>query len=143
MPTPIFELIEEEDAGEEVRQTYRDIKARYAGRLPDIYKAFAHDPEYLASINEHMKRVLRPRKVDAKTKEVIAFVVASMNGCDYCLHAHAAGLRHRGYDDEAIAEILGTALWSEVNRFNIGARVTWPERSLASGRRQKATGTDG
>jgi hypothetical protein len=34
MPTPIFELIEEEDAGEEVRQTYRDIKARYAGACP-------------------------------------------------------------------------------------------------------------
>jgi hypothetical protein len=68
-----------------------------------------------------MKRVLRPRKVDATRRD---FVTAA-------------------YDDEAIAEILGTALWSEVNRFNIGARVTWPERSLASGRRQKATGTDG
>jgi AhpD family alkylhydroperoxidase len=54
-----------------------------------------------------MKRVLRPRKVDAKTKEVIAFVVAAMNGCDYCLHAHAAGLGRHGYDDEAIAQILG------------------------------------
>ena len=40
--------------------------------------------------------------------------------------AHAAGLRRFGYDDEAIAEILGTtALWSEVTRFNIGARVSW------------------
>ncbi|MGH2820428.1 MAG: carboxymuconolactone decarboxylase family protein [Actinomycetota bacterium] len=144
MTTPIVELIREEDASEEVRQTYRDIKTRYAGRLPDIYKAFAHDPEYLASINEHMKRVLRPRKVDAKTKEVIAFVVAAMNGCDYCLHAHANGLRRHGYGDEGIAEILATAaLWSEVTRFNIGARVTWPEPALSSVQRHPATGTEG
>lgn len=49
-----------------------------------------------------------------------------------------------GYDDEAIAEMLGAvALWSEVNRFNIGARVTWPEGRLSSVWRQKATGTEG
>ena len=54
------------------------------------------------------------------------------------------GLHQHGYDDDAIAEVLGTAaLWSEVNRFNVGARVTWPERSLAALREQKATGTEG
>jgi AhpD family alkylhydroperoxidase len=143
MPEPIFDLIEEDDANEDVGEIYSQIKARYAGRLPDIYKAFAHDPEYLASINEHMQRVLRPRKVDAKTKEVIAFVVAAMNGCDFCLHAHAMGLRRYGFDDEAIAEVLGaTALWSEINRFNIGARVTWPEQPVSSVSRAP-TGTEG
>lgn len=125
----IFKLVQENEAKGEVKETYEKIKARYGGFLPDIYKAFANDPEYLASINEHMTRVLAPRKVDAKTKEVIAFVVATMNGCDFCIHAHTLGLKRHGYDDEAIAEILGTtALWSEVNRFNIGARVTWPQR---------------
>jgi AhpD family alkylhydroperoxidase len=104
-----------------------NIKARYGGRVPDIYKVMANDPEYLASLNEHMTRLLAPRKVDAKTKDVIAFVVAAMNQCDYCINAHTRGLRRHGYDDEGIAEILGTvALWSEVTRFNIGARVTWP-----------------
>jgi len=91
-----------------------------------------------------MQRVLEPRKVDAKTKEAIAFVVAAMNGCDFCLHAHTMGLRRHGYDDEAIAEILGVAsLRSEVNRFNIGARVTWPDRSLSSVHQRRATGTEG
>ncbi len=123
----VLELIQEHEASEQVKETYEKVKARYGGMLPDVYKAFANDPEYLASINEHMARVLAPRKVDAKTKEVIAFVVAAMNGCDFCLHAHAFGLKRHGYDDEAVAEILGTAaLWSEINRFNIGARVTWP-----------------
>lgn len=123
----VLPQIHEHEASDEVKETYEKVKARYGGFLPDIYRVFANDPEYLASINDHMVRVLRPRKVDAKTKEVIAFVVAAMNQCDFCLHAHAMGLKRHGYDDEAIAEILGaTALWSEVNRFNIGARLTWP-----------------
>jgi AhpD family alkylhydroperoxidase len=125
---PVLKLIEEREASEQVMESYEKVKARYGGLLPNIYKAFANDPEYLASINEHMSRVLKPRKVDPKTKEVIAFVVAAMNGCDFCLHAHAGNLRRRyGYDDEGVAEILATtALWSEITRFNIGARVTWP-----------------
>ena len=124
---PIFKPVLEQEASESVSESYAKIKARYGGRVPDIYKVMANDPEYLASLNEHMTRVLAPRKVDAKTKEVIAFVVAAMNQCDYCINAHARGLRRHGYDDEGIAEILGTvALWSEVNRFNIGARVSWP-----------------
>ena len=67
---------------------------------------------------------MAPRKVHAKTEEVIAYVVAVMKQCDFCINAHAARLKRHGYVDEGIAEILGaTALWSEVNRFNIGARV--------------------
>ena len=66
--------------------------------------AFANDPEYLDSLKEHM----------AATSAA---------------NAHAGSLRSKfGYDDEGIAEILGTiALWSEVTRFNIAAGVTWPE----------------
>lgn len=120
--------IEEHEADPQVQESYRRVKARYGGFLPDIYKAFANDPEYLDSLNEHMARVLKPRKVDARTKEVIALVVAAVNDCDFCLHAHAATLRRRfGFDDEGIAEIFGTvALWSEVTRFNIAAGVEWP-----------------
>ncbi|TAM57668.1 carboxymuconolactone decarboxylase family protein [bacterium] len=125
---PIFKLIEELDAKPEVQETYAKVKARYGGAIPAVYKAFANDPAYLASLNDHIARVMAPRKIDAKAKEIIAFVVASMNGCDFCSHAHAAGLRRFGLDDEAIAEVLGvTALWSEVTRFNIGARVSWPQ----------------
>lgn len=124
----ILPKIEEHEASPEVQESYRKVKARYGGFLPDIYKAFANDPQYLDSLNDHLARVLEPRKVDAKTKEVIALVVAAINNCDFCLHAHAGALRRRfGFDDEGIAEILSTiAVWSEVTRFNIAAGVTWP-----------------
>ena len=35
-------------------QPSEKVKARYCGFLPDIYKAFANDPAYLESINDHM-----------------------------------------------------------------------------------------
>lgn len=126
---PTLPLIQENEANDQVKKIYESIKERYGGFLPDIYKAFANDPTYLESINRHMQEVLAPRKIDAKTKEVIAFVVGVMNQCDFCINAHAMNLkRGHGLDDEALAEILGaTALWSEINRFNIGGRITWPK----------------
>ena len=125
---PIFKLIEESEADERVKKVYEDVKESYGGILPPLYKCLANDPEYLESINEHRKRVLAPRKVDAKTKEVVAYTVAVMNQCDYCTHAHAGNLRRKfEYDDEALAELLGViAYWNEITRFNIGARLTWP-----------------
>jgi hypothetical protein len=46
--------------------------------------------------------------------------------CDYCIHAHKLGLGQFGFDDEAIAELLAVAaLWEEVTRFAIGARLHW------------------
>ncbi len=137
---PTFKLIQEDDANEQVQRTYDKVKARYGGKLlPDIYRAMANDPEYLDSLNDHMTRVLKPRKVDAKTKEVIAFTVAAMNQCDFCINAHTMGLKRHGFDDEAIAEVLGTvALWNEVTRFNIGARVTWPDK-VSLDQRQEGT----
>lgn len=141
-----FKLIEEAEADGRVAAVYERIKERYGGFVPDIYKAFANDPAYLESIAQHIARVMEPRKVDARTKEVIAFTVAVINDCDFCINAHQLGLKRHGYDDEAIAEILGTvALWSEVTRFNIGAQVRWPgERARDIPRARAAgTGTDG
>lgn len=123
----ILDPVSEDAASDELAATYQRIQDRYGGFLPEIYKVMGNDPTYVDSLNDHMARVLEPRKVDARTKEVIAFTVAALTGCDFCSHTHTMGLREHGYDDEAIAEILGTvALWNEVTRFNIGARITWP-----------------
>lgn len=99
---PTLPLIEYKDASARVAASFEAVKKRYGGFLPDIYKAFANDPTYLESINRHMEEVLAPRKIDAQTKEVIAFVVGVMNQCDFCINAHAMNLKQRyGLDDEA------------------------------------------
>lgn len=123
---PIFDPVQESQASDEVQETYETIKTRYGGVLPDLYKQLANSPTYLASLTEHMGQVMAPGKVDEQTKEVIAFVVSAINGCDYCINAHKLGLAHAGFDDEAIAEVLAvTSLWEEITRFAIGARLQW------------------
>lgn len=124
---PIPKLVEENDASPEVQEIYDQVKESYGGFLPDLYKLFGNDPDYLRSIVAHMGTVMEPRQIDAKTKEVIAYVVSAVNGCDFCINAHAGGLRQHGVDDAGLAEILATVgLWEEITRFAIGARLHWP-----------------
>lgn len=123
---PIFTSVKPSEASGEVKETFEQIEQNYGGVVPELYRQLAHSPTYLSSLTEHMGRVMAPGAVDAKTKEVVAFVISVANGCDYCIHAHKQALGQHGFDDEAIAELLGVAsLWEEVNRFAIGARLHW------------------
>jgi hypothetical protein len=88
---PIFEPVPESEASGDVRQTYQHVKERYGGVVPELYQQLANSPGYLSSITEHMGRVMGPGAVDEMTKEVIAFVVSAINGCDYCINAHKLG----------------------------------------------------
>jgi AhpD family alkylhydroperoxidase len=125
---PIFEPVQESQATDEVKETYDKIKQKYGGIVPDLYKQLANSPSYLASITQHMGEVMGPGKIDEATKEVVAFVVSAVNGCDYCINAHKFGLQQAGFDDEAIAEVLAVAaLWEEITRFAIGARLQWKQ----------------
>lgn len=123
---PIFEPVSESQANDEVKEAYAAIKDNYGGVVPELYKQLANNPGYLTSLTRHMGEVMGPGKLDEATKEVIAFVVSAINGCDYCINAHRMGLQQHDFDDEAIAEILAVAgLWEEINRFAIGARLHW------------------
>ncbi len=56
------------------------------------------------------------RQARRKTKEVIALAVSATNNCEYCINAHTAALKHMGFDDEAITELL--VIVDEFNGFN-------------------------
>lgn len=102
------------------------VTAGAQGIVPEMYRQLANSPTYLSSLTEHMGRVMALGAVDAKTKEVVAFVVSAVNGCDYCIHAHKLGLGQFGFDDEAIAELFAVAaLWEEGTAFAIGAQLNW------------------
>lgn len=67
---PIISPVDETTADQNLAATYGRVKDRYGGFLPEIYKVMGNDPTYVDSLNDHMTRVLEPRKVDARTKEV-------------------------------------------------------------------------
>ncbi len=129
----ILKLVSEQEAEPRVREAFARVKEHYGGFLPDLYKIFANDPAYLESVSRHMATVMEPRKIDAKTKEIIAFVIAAANGCDFCINAHSGALRRMGLGDAELAEVLSVAaLWEEVTRFAIGARLQWPTAAARS-----------
>ena len=100
-------LIEYEDASNEVRAVYDDIrKVRKTDFINNFWKALAHDPAQLERTWETAKDVMAPGTIDALTKEFIYIAVSVANSCEYCTHSHTAAARTKGMTDAQHAELL-------------------------------------
>ncbi len=100
-------LIEYEDASNEVRAVYDDIRTiRKTDFINNFWKALAHDPAQLKRTWESAKAVMAPGAIDALTKEFIYIAVSVANSCEYCTHSHTAAARTKGMTDAQHAELL-------------------------------------
>lgn len=116
-------LIPEEQATGKVKAVYSEIKKNF-GTIPSLFKAMAHNPEYLDASWQKLKVVMGPGKLDRKTKEMIAVAVSAANNCEYCVNAHTAALRRLGVGDSEIVEIMAVVdLFSGLNKFLDGLRI--------------------
>jgi alkylhydroperoxidase/carboxymuconolactone decarboxylase family protein YurZ len=80
----IVRLISEEEASGKVREVFEDIKAtKEIDRVPNIWRALANNPEHLEAAWLKLKAIMRPGKLDLRTKEIIALAVSITNGCVY------------------------------------------------------------
>ena len=100
-------LIEYEDANDEVRAVYDEIRAaRKTDFINNFWKALAHDPAQLRRTWEQIKAVMAPGALDPLTKELVYIAVSAANGCEYCIHSHTAAARAKGMTDAQYAELL-------------------------------------
>ena len=100
-------MVEYEDASAEVRAVFDDIMAsRGIDFVPNFWKTIAHHPPTLRSVWAHLKAVMTPGALDAKTKELIAIAVSATNGCEYCINSHIAGARKLGMTDAEFGELM-------------------------------------
>ncbi len=77
-------LVDENITDPRVRAVFDDIKAtKKITRVPNIWRALAVHPEHLELCWTRLKAIMRPGKVDALTKEIIALAVSATNGCHY------------------------------------------------------------
>ena len=69
-------MIREEDADEEIRGIYDEIKSCLGiDFVPNMYKVMAHKPGYLKSTWEKTKAIMHePGKLDKLTREIVAVV---------------------------------------------------------------------
>ncbi len=68
-------------------QSLLEAVERQLGSVPNLFRVVGNSPAALEGY-VGLNGALAKGKLDAKTRERIALVVAELNGCDYCLSAH-------------------------------------------------------
>lgn len=124
-------LIEYEDASNEVRAVYDDIRAtRQTEYINNFWKALAQHPPTLRRTWETLKEVMTsPGELDPLTRELIYIAVSVTNGCEYCIASHTAAARAKGMNEAMFGELLAIiATANTTNRLANGYRVPVDEQ---------------
>jgi uncharacterized peroxidase-related enzyme len=75
------------------------------GRVPNLFKTYAHHPPLLQANWNKVKAVMMEGSLTQKVKQTIAVLVSRDNSCSYCVAAHTGALRAIGVTDEEISAI--------------------------------------
>jgi len=124
-------LIEYEEATDEVRAVYDDIRAtRQTEYINNFWKALANHPPTLQRTWQILKEVMAgPGELDPLVRELIYIAVSVTNNCDYCISSHTAAARAKGMNDAMFGElmaIIGTA--NMTNRLANGYKIPVDEQ---------------
>ena len=122
---PTVKLIEETDPNPIVQEVFNDIKAtRKVERIGNFWRALANNPEHLKIVWTQLKTIMKPGKVDALTKEIIAVAVSTTNSCRYCVNSHTAAAQKLGLDTEALTEVMAViGLFNMTNKLADGYQI--------------------
>lgn len=122
---PTLGLVEYEDASEEVRAVYDDIRAtRKTEYINNFWKAIARDPATLRRTWTSLKEIMQPGALDPLTKELLYLAVSVTNQCGYCIASHTAAARGKGMTAEMFAELMAVAgMANETNKLVTGYQV--------------------
>lgn len=124
-----MEPIEYENASEEVRALYDEIKA--ARGVPDvnnIWKYLAHHPATARDVWEGLKKVMGPGELAPEVKELIYVAVSIANRCEYCVNTHSAAALKKGATPGMLNEMLAiVGMASKTNALAVGYQVPLDE----------------
>ena len=119
------DLIQYEQASEEVKEVFDDIKN--LRKIPDVnnfWKCLANHPPTLKRTWESLREMMAPGALDSLTKEMIYVAVSASNGCEYCIHSHTTAARKQGMTDEMFEELMAVVgMANETNRLVHGYQV--------------------
>ncbi|MBD2197533.1 MULTISPECIES: carboxymuconolactone decarboxylase family protein [Calothrix] len=124
-------LIEYEQASDEVRAVYDDIRAtRKTEYINNFWKAIANHPPTLQRTWQAVKEVMTsPGEIDPLMRELIYIAVSVTNGCDYCISSHSASARAKGMTDTMFGELLAiVATANSTNRLADGYKIPVDEQ---------------
>ncbi len=115
---PTVKLVDENTTEPRVRAIFDDIKAtKKIQHVPSLWRALATNPEHLELCWTRLKAIMRPGRLDMRTKEIIALAVSVTNSCRYCINSHTAALQKLEMDNEALGEVLAVVgLYNQMNK---------------------------
>jgi alkylhydroperoxidase/carboxymuconolactone decarboxylase family protein YurZ len=80
----LYSTVDEKEATGKVKEIYDDIKAtKDIDFVPNFWKALSINPDHLEAVWQKLKVIMKPGKLDMKTKETIALAVSIVNNCEY------------------------------------------------------------
>lgn len=124
-------LLEYEDANDEVRAVYDDIRTtRQTNYINNFWKAIANHPPTLRRTWQTVKEVMTGLgEIDPLIRELIYIAVSVTNGCEYCIAAHTVAARAKGMSDEVLGELLAiVATANTTNRLANGYQIPVDEQ---------------
>jgi uncharacterized peroxidase-related enzyme len=88
--------------------TLEAVQAAF-GRVPNVFRAYAHHPPLLAANWEKVQRLMGEGRLAPRLKEAIAVAVSGDNGCEYCISVHSRALQALGASEAAVADLTADA----------------------------------
>jgi len=124
-------LIEYEEASDEVRAVYDDIRAtRQTDYINNFWKTIANHPTTLQRSWQTLQDIMKsPGELDPLMRELIYIAVSVTNGCEYCIASHTAAARNKGMNDAMFGELLAiVAAANMTNRLANGYQIPVDEQ---------------
>ena len=80
----LYRTVSPAEATDKVKAVYDDIMAtKEIDFIPNFWLALSNNPDHLEATWQKLKTVMKPGKLDALTKEIIALAVSVTNNCTY------------------------------------------------------------
>ena len=80
----LYHTVSPAEATGKVKEVYADIMAtKKIDFIPNFWLALSNNPDHLEATWQKLKTVMKPGKLDALTKEIIALAVSVTNNCTY------------------------------------------------------------
>ena len=118
-------LISYDDASEEVRTVYDDIKrTRKIDQVSNFWMAIANHPPTLRRTRESLNEIMVDGALEIRFKEMIYLAISINNGCEYCQVSHGVAARKAGMTEEMFGELMAVvAMANETNKLAEGYSV--------------------
>ncbi|MBI3089162.1 MAG: carboxymuconolactone decarboxylase family protein [Candidatus Tectomicrobia bacterium] len=115
---PRLQPVPEETAPDDLKAAFAEVRAAL-GFIPDSFRMMANHPDFFKGFWQHMKAVSEPKRIDAKTKVMLAIAIFAATNCQYGLNAQTRRLRALGADDAELTELFAViAFWQGLGMWN-------------------------